>query len=116
MLREQRPNSFGVAGGDPHAKTCRVQMADNASPKKPRAAKYCHCLHGHGATPYRGRALPGTRLPDSRVWRHAAPNGLLCGGRNRIEFAAALLDPTRAHVALYCHADMVRAIARRCRV
>src|SRR6516164_618219 len=87
MLREQRPNSFGVAGGDPHTKTCRVQMADNASPKKPRAAKYCHCLHGHGATPYRGRALLGTRLPDSRVWRHAAPNGLLRGGRNRIEFA-----------------------------
>ena len=54
MLREQRPNSFGVAGGDPHTKTCRVQMADNASPKKPRAAKYCHCLHGHGATPTAG--------------------------------------------------------------
>jgi hypothetical protein len=31
MLREQRPNSFGVAGGDPHTKTCRVQMADNVS-------------------------------------------------------------------------------------
>jgi hypothetical protein len=76
----------------------------------------CHCLHGHGATPYRGRALPGTRLPDLRGWRHAVPNGLLRGGRNCIEFAAALLDPTRADVALYCHADMVRAIARTCRV
>ena len=116
MLREQRPNSFGVAGGDPHTKTCRVQMADNAPPKKPRPAKYCHCLHGHDANPYRGRALLGTRLPDSRGWRHAAPKGLLRGGRNRIEFAAALLDPPRADVALHCHADMVRAIARTCRV
>src|ERR1700739_2082522 len=110
MLREQRPNSFGVAGGDPHTKTCRVQMADNASPKKPCAAKYSHCLHSHGAT-YRGRAGSGTRVPDSRGWDQAAPNGLLRGGRNRIEFAAALLDPTRADVALSCHADMVRAIA-----
>src|SRR6516225_206006 len=116
MLREQRPNSFGVAGGDPHTKTCRVQMADNASPKKPRAAKYCHCLHGHGATPYRGRALPGTRLPDARGSRHAAPKGLLRRSRYRIEFALALLDPPCADMALYRHADMVWAIAGACRV
>jgi hypothetical protein len=44
------------------------------------------------------------------------PNGLLRPGRYRIEFALALLDPTRADVALYCDADMVRTIARTCRV
>jgi len=44
------------------------------------------------------------------------PNGLLRSGRHRIEFALALLDPTRAEMALYCDADMVRAIARTSRV
>ena len=44
------------------------------------------------------------------------PNGLLRRGRYCIEFALSLLDPTRAEMALYCDADMVRAIARTCRV
>jgi hypothetical protein len=44
------------------------------------------------------------------------PNGLLRCGRYRIEFALPLLHPTRADMALYCDADMVRAIARTCRV
>ena len=35
MLREQRPNSFGVAGGDPHAKTCRVQRRTMRRPRHP---------------------------------------------------------------------------------
>ena len=43
-------------------------------------------------------------------------NGLLRRSRYRIKFALALLYPTRADVALDCHAYMVRAIARTCRV
>jgi hypothetical protein len=35
---------------------------------------------------------------------------LLGCGRCRIESAVALLDPSRADMALYRHADMVRAI------
>jgi len=88
-------------------------MADNASPKKPRAAKYCHCLH---QLPTAGE-LSWERAYQTRVGGvMQLRTGLLRGGRNCIEFAAALLDPTRADVALYCHADMVRAIARTCRV
>ena len=41
---------------------------------------------------------------------------LLCCGRCRIQFAVTLLDPSRADMALYRHADMVRAIAGTCRV
>ena len=41
---------------------------------------------------------------------------LLCCGRCRIQFAVALLDPSRADMALHRHADMVRAIAGTCRV
>ena len=41
---------------------------------------------------------------------------LLGCSRCRIEFAVALLDPSRADMALYRHADMVRAIAETCRV
>ena len=37
-------------------------------------------------------------------------------GRCRIQFAITLLDPSRADMALYHHADMVRAIAGTCRV
>ena len=37
-------------------------------------------------------------------------------GRCRMEFAVALLDPSRADMALYRHADMVRAIGGTCRV
>ena len=33
-----------------------------------------------------------------------------------MEFAVALLDPSRADMALYRHADMVRAIGGTCRV
>jgi hypothetical protein len=44
------------------------------------------------------------------------PNGLLRRGRYRIEFALSLLDATGADMALYCNADMVRAIARTCTV
>jgi hypothetical protein len=33
-----------------------------------------------------------------------------------MEFAVALLDPSRADMALYRHADMVWAIAGTCRV
>jgi len=35
---------------------------------------------------------------------------LFRSGRCRIEFAVALMDPSRADMALYRHADMVRAI------
>jgi len=41
---------------------------------------------------------------------------LLCCGRCRIQFAVTLLDPSRADMTLYHHADMVRAIAGTCRV
>src|SRR4029077_12027153 len=41
---------------------------------------------------------------------------LLRCGRCRVEFAVALLDPSRTDMALYRHADMVRAIAWTCRV
>jgi hypothetical protein len=41
---------------------------------------------------------------------------LLCCERCRIQFAVTLLDPSRADMALYRHADMVRAIAGTCRV
>src|SRR4029077_19201726 len=54
-------------------------------------------------------------------WRFYDPGSgcrvcLLRCGRCRIEFAVALLDPSRADMALYRHADMVRAIAGTCRV
>ena len=39
---------------------------------------------------------------------------LRCFGRCCIEFAVALLDPSRADMALYRHPDMVRAIAGTC--
>src|SRR5437016_2506345 len=39
-----------------------------------------------------------------------------CRGRCRKQFAVTLLDPSRADMALYRHADMVRAIVGTCRV
>jgi hypothetical protein len=103
------------AGGDPHTKTCRVQMADNASPKNPVPPNTVTVCTVMAQLPTAGE-LSRERAYQTCGWRHAAPKGLLRGGRNRIEFAAALLNPPRADVALYCHADMVRAIARTCRV
>ena len=66
----------------------------------------------------RNHGMPA--VPHGRRKRNTGeflrPNGLHRRGRYRIEFAVSLLDPTRADMALYSHADMVRSIARTCRV
>src|SRR5262249_10216904 len=52
----------------PHAKTCCLQMADNAPPEKPRAAKYRHRLRRHCAAtglPYASAA--GTAYQTERI-------------------------------------------------
>ena len=41
-------------------------MADKASPKKPCAAKYCHCLHGQAQIPTTGE-LSRERAYQTRV-------------------------------------------------
>ena len=60
---------------------------------------------GHSAK--RENAMPGGAWMRSRVRRSRVPAPLRgC----RMEFAVALLDPSRADMALHRHADMVRAI------
>jgi hypothetical protein len=38
-----------MSRGGPNIKTGGAQMANDAPPKKPRSAKYCHQLRGHVA-------------------------------------------------------------------
>src|SRR5215469_3836840 len=62
--RKLRPTAIGMPRSGPHAKTCCLQMADNAPPEKPRAAKYRHRLRRHCATWPAIRECGRNRLPD----------------------------------------------------